>query len=162
MKASALKNLNVISLADGAKLGNVDGVLFDSMPLQIAALGFSGSAGRKVLIPFPAIRSIGNDAVVIETVQNTQASNAGDLGQARELGHFTGLKVMDDTGTLRGKVSDFEVEPTKGQVTDIYVQSGGVLGLGAHQEVIPASAIRGIGPEMITIEAGQIPSSNQL
>jgi len=35
----------------------------------------------------------------------------------------------------------------------LLVQRGGVLGIGGAHEAVPASAIRGVGPNLVTVDA---------
>jgi hypothetical protein len=41
---------------------------------------------------------------------------------------------------------------TAGHVEDIRVRTEGVFGIGAHETVIPASDIRALGADLITVE----------
>jgi sporulation protein YlmC with PRC-barrel domain len=99
MKASALKGKAVISMADGVQIGRVEDVLFDTAALRVAALVLTTTGGRSTM-PFAAIRSLGTDAVTVESATATQAvadqADAGNL--LRGLGDLMGLKVVNGEG----------------------------------------------------------------
>lgn len=153
MKASALKGKDVVSMADGVQIGRVEDVLFDTNALRIAALALTTTGGRSIL-PFAAIRSLGADAVTVESATSTQPAvvqtDAGNL--LRGLGDLTGLKVVNGEGAYLGDVRDVTIEQSSGALTDLEAHRGGLLGMGGTAVTVLASAIRGIGPELITVD----------
>ena len=96
MKASALKGKAVVSMVDGIQIGRVEDVLFDTAALKVAALVLTTSGGRSIL-PFTAVRTLGADAVTVESATATQpAATQGDANNLlRALGDLTGLKVVN-------------------------------------------------------------------
>jgi sporulation protein YlmC with PRC-barrel domain len=154
MKASSLKGKAVVSVADGVQIGRVEDVLFDTAALRVAALTLSTTGGQSVL-PFAAVRSLGADAVTVETATATQAAviqpGAGNP-LLRALGDLTGLKVVNGEGVYLGDIRDVTIDRASGALTELEAHSGGVLGLGGTSVTVPASTIRGIGPELITVD----------
>jgi sporulation protein YlmC with PRC-barrel domain len=59
-------------MPDGVQIGRVEDVLFDTAALRVAALVLTTTGGRSVL-PFAAIRSLGADALTVESATATQA-----------------------------------------------------------------------------------------
>lgn len=153
MKASALKGMAVLSMADGVQIGRVEDVLFDTAALRIGALVLKTTGGRSVL-PFAAVRRIGADAVTVESATAALPATAqGDPGNVlRGLGGLTGLKVVSGEGTYLGDVQDVMIDQAAGALTDVEVHRGGMLGLGGTSVTVPASAIRGIGPDVVTAD----------
>jgi sporulation protein YlmC with PRC-barrel domain len=152
MKASVLKNKAVVSMADGVQIGQVEDVLLDTAALRVAALVLTTTGGRSVL-PFAAVRSLGADAVTVESATATQAADqAGASNLLRSLGDLIGLKVVNGEGAYLGDVRDVTIEKASGALTELEAHSGGMLGLGGSIVTIPASTIRGIGPEMVTVD----------
>jgi sporulation protein YlmC with PRC-barrel domain len=153
MKASELKGKAVASMADGVQIGRVEEVLFDTTALRVAALVLTTTGGRSTL-PFAAVRSLGADAITVESATATQPAAAqADAGNLlRALGDLTGLKVVNGEGAYLGDVRDVAIEQASGALTQIDAHSGGILGMGGTTATIPASAIRGIGPELITVD----------
>jgi len=153
MKASELKNKAVVSMADGVQIGRVEDVLFDTAALRVAALVLTTSGGRSVL-PFAAVRSLGADAVTVESATLTQppADPAGAGNLLRSLTDLIGLKAVNGEGAYLGEVRDVTIEQATGALTELEAHSGGVLGLGGTGVTIRASSIRGIGPELVTVD----------
>ena len=109
--------------------------------------------------PFAALRSLGADAVTVESAAATQAAAdpAGVGNLMRSLADLIGLKVLNGEGAYLGDVRDVTIEPASGALTELESHSGGLLGLGGTGVTIPASAIRGIGPELVTVDMPAAP-----
>jgi sporulation protein YlmC with PRC-barrel domain len=152
MKASALKNKAVVSMADGVQIGRVEDVLSDTAALRVAALVLTTTGGRSVL-PVGAVRSLGADAVTVESATATQAADQADASNLLlSLGNLIGLKVVKGEGAYLGDVRDVTIEQASGALTELEAHSGGMLGLGGTGVTISASAIRGIGPELVMVD----------
>lgn len=153
MKASALKDMPVMSMGDGAKVGTVKDVLFDSTQLRVVALVLKSSGGESIL-PLDAIRNIGEDAIMVEQATVTQ----GSMGQAPLVGHrglddLLSLQVVNSAGTHLGQVRDVQIDPVGGRLVSLSVHRGGMLGVGGTSVTVEAAAIRAIGPKTATVEA---------
>lgn len=152
MKASVLKDMSVMSMADGTKVGTVKDFLFDTTKLKVAALVLTSGGGESIL-PLEAVRSIGSDAIMVEHATVTQ----GPTGQApltglRGLDELLNLQVVDSAGTHLGQVREVEIDPKGGQLVSLAVHRGGLLGLGGTSVTVEAAAIRAIGPKVATVE----------
>jgi sporulation protein YlmC with PRC-barrel domain len=152
MKASRLKDKPVVSMADGAQVGTVKELLFDTSDLRLTALLLRADSGESTL-PFGSIRSVGSDAVMIESAADT----AGAHGQAaldttRSLEDLMDLSAVNVEGTLLGKVKELEIGDQDGRLTKLEVHRGGVLGIGGTTVTVPPSAIRSIGAKLITVD----------
>ena len=152
MKASRLKDKPVVSMADGAQVGTVKELLFDTSDFRLTALLLRAESGESTL-PFASIRSIGPDAVMIESAADT----AGAQGQAaldttRGLEDLMGLSAVNVEGTLLGKVKELEIGDEDGRLTKLEVHRGGVLGIGGTTATVSPSEIRSIGPKLITVD----------
>jgi sporulation protein YlmC with PRC-barrel domain len=153
MKASALKGKAVVGMVDGVQIGRVEEVLFDTAALKVAALALTTSGGRSIL-PFAAVRSLGADAVTVESAAAAQPpaaqADAGNL--LRALGDLTGLKVVNGEGAYLGDIRDVMIDQASGALTEFEAHSGGMLGMGGTAVTVLAAAIRGIGPELVTVD----------
>ena len=63
-----------------------------------------------------------------------------------------GLKVVNGEGAYLGNVRDLAIEQASGALTELEAHGGGMLGLGGTTVTIPTSAIRGIGPALVTVD----------
>lgn len=152
MKAHGLKAMPVVSMADGAKIGNVQELLFDTAKFRLAGLLLTG-AGGKSLLPFEAVRSFGADVITVENVSVTQGVDGNTNAESyRSLKDLTSLRVITGEGAWLGDVRDVEFDGKTGQVEQVSAHRGGVLGLGGTTVTVPSTAIRGIGPKVITVD----------
>jgi sporulation protein YlmC with PRC-barrel domain len=152
MKASELKDRTVVSMADGTRIGRVSDVLFDTADLRLAALALSTNGGQSIL-PFAAIRSLGADAVTVESATATQGAAVPTAGNVlRGLSDLTGMKAVNADGTLVGTVRELEIDQAGGQLLSLELHRGGVLGLGGTTITAPVAAVRSIGPELVTLD----------
>lgn len=152
MKAQAIKDMPVVSMADGTKIGNVQDLLFDTSTWRLAALLLTAGGGKS-LLPFDAVRSFGDDVITVENVAATQGTEGNAAaGNWRGLKDLTGLRVINGEGSWLGDVRDIELAAKGGAVERISVRKGGLLGLGGANTSVPAAAIRGIGPKVITVD----------
>ena len=157
MRASTLKDKPVVSMADGAQVGTVEDVLFDPSELRVAGLALRGQGGESIL-PFGSIRSIGSDAVMVESAAETQGAGGQAMREnMRGLGDLTSLSVVNGEGTLLGKVKEVEIDED-GRLAQLEAHRGGVLGIGGTDVTIPPSAIRSVGPKLITVDMPSEPS----
>jgi sporulation protein YlmC with PRC-barrel domain len=161
MKASALKNMAVVSMADGVQIGRVEDVLFDTPTLRVAALALTSSGGQSVL-PFSSVHRIGTDAVTVETASATQPAVAPTPGNAlRHLSDMIGLKVVNGEGTYLGDVREVLIDDVVGGIIELEAHRGGVLGLGGTSVRVLASDIRGIGPDLVTANVSEHPFAGE-
>ena len=147
MKAEKLKGLAVISIAEGARLGRVEDVLFDPRELRIGALRVGGDE-RNFVLPFEQVKQVGVDAVTVESGRAIQvAGGDGMLG----LGDLTSLKAVDEAGNFIGTVAGVEIDTATGHIENVTAHKGGVLGLGGQTTTIVAGEVRVIGPDVMTV-----------
>jgi sporulation protein YlmC with PRC-barrel domain len=152
MKASELKDQAVVSMADGTRIGRVSDVLFDTADLRVAALTLTTNGGQSIL-PFAAIRSLGADAVTVESATATQGVAAPTAGNVlRGLSDLLGMKAINGDGTLVGTVRELEIDQSGGRLLSVELHRGGVLGLGGTTVTAPVAALRSIGPEVVTVD----------
>jgi sporulation protein YlmC with PRC-barrel domain len=160
VKAQAIKDMPVVSMADGTKIGNVQELLFDTSAWRLAALLLTAGGGKS-LLPFEAVRSFGNDVITVENVAATQGTEGNAAaGNLRGLKDLAGLRVINGEGTWLGDVRDVELAVKDGAVEQISVRKGGMLGLGGTNTSIPAAAIRGIGPKVMTVDVPEAAASS--
>ncbi len=151
MKASGLKNRPIVSLNGGVKVGEVADLTLDATNAQVSAVLLTGHDGNSV-VPFPAVRNIGPDAVTIDDSRIVQAPANPEGIADRRISTLTGLPVLNEKGTVIGDLEDLEFDEESGKVMALLIHHGGVMGIGGSHERIAASAIRGIGPQLITVD----------
>ena len=153
MKGKKLKGKKVVSLNDGAKLGQVDEVLVDTEELRIAALQVKGPE-EETLIPFDKVKSASGDVVTVPTSSAAQRPRAqDDAAHLASLSEVTKLKVIDEEGTFLGVVQSVEVDPQSGAITELQTEKATALGLGREFHTIAAAEVTTVGDEMIVVQA---------
>ncbi len=153
MKSKDLKGKKVVSIRDGAKLGQVDDVLVDTDELRVAALHIKGQ-GEEALIPFDKVVSASSDVVTVPSSAAAQRPRAQDDAEhLASLTDVTKLKVIDEEGTFLGVVQSVEVDPQSGQIVELQTQKATAMGLGREAHTIAASEVTSIGEEMLVIQA---------
>ncbi|HVB63257.1 MAG TPA: PRC-barrel domain-containing protein [Nitrolancea sp.] len=156
MKASELKGMTVVSLQEGAKLGQVDQPLFDLAKRQLWALHVKGDSGISVL-PFDQIAKIGSDAITVTTSQVTQTPGADSVGEGLvDLHGLQKLKIVDQDGTFLGTLSEIEFDQLSGKVTQLLAHKGGMMGIGGTTTTIDAAATLTVGVELLTVNANEV------
>jgi uncharacterized protein YrrD len=109
-----LKGLPVVSNYEATKIGRVEEALFN--PSENALFGLVVSPEEKdaaqLLIPLSGIRSIGPDAVTIESLsvaepfmENVRAQEISKAG-----GHRDGMNVMTESGESVGKIDEVTIK----------------------------------------------------
>ena len=151
MKASEMNRRAIVSLNDGVRVGEVSDLTLDATHVKVSSLVLVGHEGNSV-VPFAAVRHIGADAVTIDDSRSVQAPASNSDITEREISTLTGLPVMNQDGAIIGNVDDVEFDEENGQLTALLVKRGGVLGVGGAHEAVPASTIRGVGPNLITVD----------
>lgn|GEM_PF-28067 len=119
-----------------------------SQTIRLVLIGHDGNSA----VPFAAVRHIGTDAVTIDDSRIVQAPSDKNHISERGISTLTGVSVMNQDGVIVGSVDDLEFDEETGQIATLLVHRGGVLGIGGAHEAVPASAIRGVGLEMITVD----------
>lgn len=152
MDAGKLKGTAVVSIADGAKLGYVEDVLFDPVGLCVGALSIS-AGGQRATIPFDQLKGVGSDAVTVPTSDVARwAQTDPDMAAYRTLDQMLKLKVLDQAGTLHGTVHSLDIDLTSGKIASVEAHKGGVLGMGGTTMAVPAGRVTSIGAEVVVVE----------
>lgn len=158
MQLRGLKGIPVVSVADGTKVGAVQDGLIETGSMRVVTLLLSGAGGAAVL-PFASIRSIGQDAVTVDSADATQGVTGHTAaGAVRSLEDLTSLKVVNTAGAYLGDIQDVDFGERDGQVRELVARRGGLLGVGATEVRVPIAAIRGIGPQLVTVDLPSPPT----
>jgi len=147
---STLEGRQIISIAEGTKLGTVRDALIDPATQMVSAFVLGGDRGE-IVLPFAKIAKIGPDAIMIEQASDTQPGTPDGL---RRLSDLQKLTVLSSEGTGLGNVGDLEFDQDSGQILALDVRAGGVFGLGAQKQIVTIGLVRSFGSDAITVEKG--------
>lgn len=122
-----LKGLPVVSTSAAQEIGRVEEVLFDPSANALFGIVVSPSEkdGPPLLIPLRGIRSIGKDAITVESL--SVAERFEDNAQAQEIsaadGYRSGMNVMTESGEAVGKIDGVTLDED-GTVASYHSSSG--------------------------------------
>jgi len=150
MHSDKLKGVAVVSITEGARLGRIEESLFDPQTLHLEALSIKGDNGS-FIVPMDKVRSIGTDAVMVESSAATQTTAGLPATALLGWGDLKQRKVVDEAGSLLGTVSNLELDTVTGDAVSLVVHKGGMLGLGGETTEIAVGQIKSIGSELITV-----------
>ncbi len=155
MNLGDLRRKPIVSMADGAKIGEVDDLLVDVTAWRVSDVVIDSKQGRG-LLPLASLKSIGPDAITVESA-SAVAWNAQGAGLA--FAAMRKLIVVDGSGTNMGHVVDLAYDPD-GAVRSFEIHQGGVLGLGVKVTNVTPADVRGVGDRLLTVELpGEAPVS---
>jgi len=149
MREKDLINKQVVSMADGAKVGTVKDLIFDGLDLK--ALVVNGERGEG-LLALSNVGKNGPDAIMIESYTVIDW-NVGRVAapESRNTQDLRNLEVVDAAGNMLGHMHHFTMD-SKGRLEELSVRTEGVFGIGASETLVAASRVRAIGANMITVE----------
>jgi uncharacterized protein YrrD len=153
MTTKLVKGTPVISLADGATLGAIDHVYFDSERLAVVGFTFHKGGlfggGTSGLVDITDVHAFGPDAVTITDISVVHTDLAVDTrrGNLLDLEALLNRTVMTESGTRLGHVGAIQFGDAWHRLTGLGVVAAGS---GEHGR-IEADAIQAIGDELIIV-----------
>ncbi len=150
-----LKNLPVVSNAAAREIGRVKEVLFNPAANALYGLVVSPTEedGPPLLIPFRGIRSIGKDAITIESLNVAEPFE--DNVQAQEIsaagGYRGGMDVMTQSGESVGKV-DKVIINEDGTVASYHSTTGF---FGTKHDIEPSEVVSGSKDKLIISDSAR-------
>lgn len=159
-KVSELEGMTVIDVKDGTKLGEVAEMVVS--PEDLRLLGFVLKTGglfdqKEKIVEIGDVRAIGDDAITVDgaDVAHTSEESSEDFRRVRESDRrLSGKKVVTDTGSVIGTVSDAVIDPATKRISALLI-GGGIL---QSPESIHVDRISSVGPDVIVAREG-VPTS---
>jgi uncharacterized protein YrrD len=151
----------VLSVADAHELGSVDDLFLHLKEQRVVALRVKtgGLFGGHKALPLQDVKAVGKNAVTVE-----DATRLGERGAFPALtdavgrGAVEGARVVTESGTEVGTVSDLDADFTTGVING-YVLSSSLLDRLQHQEhLVPASTVKSIGDKNIVVADTVVPA----
>lgn len=146
--------LEVVSLEDASVLGEIDGLIVDETRDSVA--GFVVDIGIKEakVLSVADIKSIGNDAVMVESAQVVgPISGHAELQEIAERKIFlTGSLALTDLGNIAGAVADYYVDTKSGAIKAIEIVPPEEEDSG-KEITVPATEVVRIGPDLVMIKS---------
>lgn len=158
MNIDHLRGMAVVSVQQAEKLGTVDDVLVDLDNHRAGGLVLRGGLFRGgPIVGWPSVRTIGQDAVMVDDSNATGTAAEGDISGLARMQDLRGLKVVTDAGEFVGTLAGAEIDAASGQINGYIVEepSGGLFHR-SHRFTLPPGGIVGVGVDLITVAAGAI------
>ena len=154
MNSKHVKGLAVVSIADGAKVGTIDGAFLD--PATKRVVGFSLASGGGLLgggepamtIDVDEIHSLGPDAMTVDSAAAARgAQTTAAAASLVDLDELTKRKVLTEGGTLVGGVVSADFDEKTFRLTQIEA-SPGFFKTNKH---IPIDQVTSIGNDIVVV-----------
>ncbi|HZT97266.1 MAG TPA: PRC-barrel domain-containing protein [Chloroflexota bacterium] len=159
MKFGDMHGSRVVSVADAQELGTIDDAFLDVEAGKVVGLRIKPGglfSGHKA-VPLKDVKSIGPDAVTVETPEVVVEVDATDeLKAARGLHSLNGMQVLDDRGVEVGHLADVDADFNTGRLLTL-VMTGTAAERKQHQSrEVPASAIQSFGERLIVVRSADL------
>jgi uncharacterized protein YrrD len=157
VRAHELTGRPVVSL-DGDLLAEVKDVVFDRTAGRVDGFTLNNpglfSRRRRDALPWSSVHSVGRDAVMV--ADPAALAEAGDVATARDAaeGNVLGDRVLTDTGTELGTVTEVILEVgDHATVVGYEVEATAALGGAGRRVLIPLPATLAVSGEMLVVPA---------
>lgn len=147
-----LVGMPLVTVAEGLRLGALNGVEFHAAGGQVRYLLFKGAETRADgVVPWSAVRSVGSDAITVESLATVL-----DAIPPEERDELTpdvrDRPVLTESGTRLGTITGYDVDETSGRIARYHVATGGLIGRLTRQELsFTQDAIRAFGRDAIVV-----------
>lgn len=144
IRLSQLRGQRVLDRQSAQLLGSVRRVLVDPARVSVTGAQLDGVIGDATILPWPAVLSIGPDAVMVESgdvLQEPSADMEDKLG--RGVFDLQGKQVLTDQGDSLGQLEDVEFDEDSGRVTRLTVPG--------HS--LPLQRFVAVGPDALIVPA---------
>lgn len=157
IKALDCLGLDVITINEGQKLASVKDVIYDQGSQKVLAflLDEGGMFVDPHVILISDVKKIGQDALMIETVEDIQSSaNVDETIRSIALDKIflTETKIVTTTGKSLGKVSDIYFDPLTGQVLEFELDLG-ISNLASDKKRVKVEDVISIGQDATVVKA---------
>jgi uncharacterized protein YrrD len=157
-----LLGMPVVTVQEGTRLGAVKGVEIDAAEGWIRYLRFDGAGHRADgVIPWDAVRSVGADALTIDSVSQVQET-VGSAAREALTGHVGDRPVVTEDGRRLGTIRSYDIDERTGRITAYHLTCGGFLGgLLGKDLVFPHEAVRAFGKDAIVVSDAVVPAKQR-
>ena len=153
VNSKQLKGLAVISIADGEKLGTVDGIFVEPAAKQVVGFAVKHGGGllhpaQPDLIDVDDVHSLGPDALTLDDKGRIR----GDQTRARrnelvELDDLLKRKVVTEGGTFVGQVAGVDVDEATFRLQQVEVSPG----FFKSNRQVPIDQVVSVGHDLIVV-----------
>ncbi len=143
---SNLYGRDVLDVATAKTVGKIRCAIIDAPSGKVNALVLDKTLNDAEILSWSDIKSIGPDAITVESVDVFRAAGKGEERAAKGDLDPVGKRVLTDAGEEVGELSDIVVDEESGTVEHAIVGDGqvggqGILGSGNYAVVVERTAL---------------------
>lgn len=157
VKGKDVIGLRVITLERGEKIDDVEDLIYDPTQNRVVALlvDEGGWFSDARVIPFEHVKHIGKDAVMVESDQVLK--KASQMPErishiAKDDTFLTKTKIITESGTMLGKVTDIHFDSETGDVVELEVSEGGLKDLQSGKKRVKVKDIITVGEDATIVK----------
>lgn len=141
-RLSQIRGQRVLTVDDAQQIGGVRRLIVDTESGAVVAAHVEGTVGATTLLPWERVKSIGPDALMVESVRELEEPDRG-LRDRIDAGFYDleGKTVYTDQGDSLGSLEDIEFDE----------QSGRVLRLHVPGHALPLRRFVAVGPDAVIV-----------
>ena len=150
MNSKQINGLAVIDIADGTKLGSLEGAFLDPAGKRIVGFGVvpSDGAGGAAFVAADAVHAVGPDALTVDDASKLSAAPVGAAGAGLvDLGELIKQKVVTEGGAFVGQVASVEFDERSFLLTQVEVSPGRFK----SNTAVPIEHVVSIGGDMLVV-----------
>jgi len=156
-KSREFISMPVISLEEGQNLGSVKGLVVDPAEKKVSALMIEpkGLFKEQRFIPFPRIKSIGADAIIVDHGSGVEkgAKLPDIIRLIKERVEIHGAKLVAENGAALGFVDDYFVDEDSGKLSGLEFAGKYIDSMLRGRAFLDISFVRTIGKEVVVVTA---------
>lgn len=146
----------VVDLSSGNEMGVIKDCLFNQEESRLLGLrvGGRGPARGDYTLDFASIRSLGGDAITVESASSLIPGGdapPGSCGDAKPSISVLGKRVMSEAGRDAGVIRDVSVDAETGAIVGYEVSESLIMDFLAGRQVIPWDSFVTVGEETVVI-----------
>lgn len=141
---SQIKGQRVLTVDDAQQVGSIRRLLVDPGQARVTAVHLEGVSGSDTLLPWPKVKSVGPDALMVETAQLLEEPPE-QVRERIDAGYYDldGRTVYSDAGDSLGQLEDIEFDESSGRVIRLHVPG----------HALPVPRFVAIGPDAVIVPA---------
>lgn len=157
VKGKNVRGLQVFSLKQSKKIAAIHDLVCEADGRRICALtiGKHGMFADMRVIPIEDVKSIGEDAVVVESessIKNLDQVDKGIQSIVRDHIRITGTTVITEDGVTLGKVADITFDPKTGTIEEVEITQGPIKDLSEGRKKIKGEDLVSIGKDNTVVK----------
>lgn len=159
MRIQELLGMPLVAVDRGIRLGSIQGVELDPNLGRLRYVRVKAEDHRPdAVVPWEALRSIGRDAVTVDSPLALQETIPG-ADCDRMIAHFGDRPVVTESGTRIGHVTSYEFDPVTGAITTYHVSPGGLVNRLIGRDVeFTQDLVRSVGVDAVIVSDAVLPA----